>query len=72
MTVVEKERILVVDDDDEICQLLAGYLRQQGFEVDTAGDGRRLFEVLESRIPDLVILDIMLPGESGLELYKRL
>ncbi|HIU17561.1 MAG TPA: response regulator transcription factor [Candidatus Avidesulfovibrio excrementigallinarum] len=72
MNVTEKERILVVDDDEEICQLLAGYLRQQGFEVDTAGDGERLFEVLSQRMPDLVILDIMLPGESGLVLYRRL
>ena len=72
MTATEKERILVVDDDEEICQLLAGYLRQQGFEVDTAGDGERLFEALERRQADLVILDVMLPGESGLVLYKKL
>ena len=72
MTATDKERILVVDDDEEICQLLAGYLRQQGFEVDTAGDGKRLFEMLDRRMPDLIILDIMLPGESGLVLYKRL
>ena len=72
MTVTEKERLLVVDDDEEIFQLLTGYLRQQGFDVDTAGDGERLFEVVERCVPDLVILDIMLPGESGLVLYRKL
>lgn len=64
--------LLIVDDDVEVLDLLQKFLRQQGYEVDVARDGKGLWQALERRVPDLVILDVMLPGDSGLVLCQRL
>ncbi|HEU5479698.1 MAG TPA: response regulator [Candidatus Tumulicola sp.] len=64
--------ILVVDDDAEIRSLVAEYLGQQGYEVVVARDGTAMFTALDTRRPDLVVLDVMLPGEDGLALCRRL
>ena len=64
--------LLIVDDDVEVLDLLQKFLRQHGYEVDVASDGQGLWQVLERRVPDLVILDVMLPGDSGLVLCQRL
>ncbi|MBF0127544.1 MAG: response regulator [Magnetococcales bacterium] len=64
--------ILVVDDNREIRELLARYLREQGMAVTTLGDGRRLFVTLEEKGIDLIVLDLMLPGEGGITLCRRL
>ena len=64
--------LLIVDDDVEVLDLLQKFLRQQGYEVDVACDGKGLWQALERRVPDLVILDVMLPGDSGLVLCQRL
>ncbi len=66
------EHILVVDDEPGICKLLDRYLSQQGYRVSTAGDGVSMLKVLEADIADLVILDLILPGEDGLSLTRRL
>src|SRR3954447_15561416 len=64
--------ILVVEDDREISALVARYLRANECRVSVAGDGREMDRVLaESRI-DLIVLDLMLPGEDGLSLCRRL
>ncbi|HRH80588.1 MAG TPA: response regulator [Thiobacillaceae bacterium] len=63
--------ILVVDDDAGIRDLLAEYLGQQGFTVSTARDGREMDTRLEQSRPDLVVMDLMLPGEDGLALTRR-
>jgi two-component system OmpR family response regulator len=64
--------ILVVEDDREISALVAKYLRANECRVSVAGDGREMDRVLaESRI-DLIVLDLMLPGEDGLSLCRRL
>lgn len=65
-------RILVVDDDPDIRELLSGYLRQARFDVDTAEDGVAMWARMEAACPDLVILDLMLPGEDGLSLCQAL
>ena len=65
-------RIWVVDDDPEIRQLLATYLGEQGYEVRCLADGKQLTARLESQRPDLVVLDLMLPGDDGLTLLRRL
>jgi len=67
-----KSQLLVVDDDAEICQLLSLYLGEQGFAVDTVGDGEAMDAWLAEKTADLVILDLMLPGEGGLSLARRL
>jgi hypothetical protein len=54
--------LLIVDDDVEVLDLLQKFLRQHGYEVDVASDGNALWQALERRVPDLVILDVMLPG----------
>lgn len=63
--------ILVVDDDREIRSLVAQLLRKHGFRVTDAADGREMMQVLEDGRFDLVVLDLMLPGEDGLTLCRR-
>jgi two-component system phosphate regulon response regulator OmpR len=67
-----KPRILVVDDDAGLRDLLAQYLSGQGFDVECVGDGKAMDVALTANTPDLVILDLMLPGEDGLALARRL
>ncbi|WP_234053540.1 MULTISPECIES: response regulator [unclassified Xanthobacter] len=64
--------VLVVDDDLEIRKLLGRYLVGQGFRVTTAGDGREMGEKLATQRIDLVVLDLMLPDASGLDLCREL
>jgi DNA-binding response OmpR family regulator len=64
--------LLVVDDDRETRDLLSMYFREQGFRVDTVKDGPDMDAWLEANSTDLVILDLMLPGEDGLSLARRL
>ncbi len=64
--------LLVVDDDQGIRDLLCRYLAEQGFRVAAAADGQAMDQWLATNTPDLVILDLMLPGEDGLSLARRL
>jgi len=64
--------VLVVDDDAEIRDLVAEYLTQNGYRVSTARDGPALRRALETESPDLLVLDLMLPGEDGLALCRDL
>lgn len=65
-------RILVVDDDPEIISFLKRGLAYEGYTVDTATDGPEALSKAREREPDLVILDIMMPGIDGIEVAKRL
>jgi two-component system response regulator MprA len=65
-------RILVVDDDPEIVSFLRRGLAYEGYKVDTAADGLEALAKARDREPDLVILDIMMPGIDGIEVSKRL
>ena len=67
-----QDRLLVVDDDAEIRRLLVDYLCRNGFSVRGASGGEELFQALEEEPADLVVLDIMMPGEDGLSLCRRL
>ena len=62
--------LLVVDDDDRIRKLLRTYLSRQGFRVSVAGSAEEARHLMETLAYDLLILDIMMPGESGLELTR--
>ncbi|MFA7293336.1 MAG: response regulator [Rhodocyclaceae bacterium] len=64
--------ILVVDDDRDIRQLVGDYLRKNGFRVSLAAEGRQMREVLEGARIDLIVLDLMLPGDDGLTLCRNL
>jgi len=66
------DNILVVDDDAEIRALLSEYLTREGYKVTTVPDGRAMDQALEDQRFDLVVLDLMLPGEDGISLCRRL
>jgi DNA-binding response OmpR family regulator len=63
--------VLVVDDDPDVCDLVTYKLEQSGFEVRRASDGDEAMREVAKRVPDLVLLDIMMPGISGLEVLER-
>jgi len=63
-------RVLVVDDELNIAELVATALRYEGFEVRTAGDGRAALAGVRAFAPDLVVLDVMLPGLDGFEVQS--
>ena len=65
-------RVLVVEDDDAIAQVLQRSLRMEGYEVRVAEDGVEALEHAHGFLPDLVILDLGLPGLDGLEVARRL
>ena len=67
-----KEKILIVDDEKEICELLAIYLHNDGYVVETAYDGEEALEKIKADPPDAMILDIMLAGMDGFSLCKRI
>ena len=71
-SLTEDLQLLVVDDDPGIRELLCRYLGEQGFRVAAVEDGRSMDAWLSGNTPDLVILDLMLPGEDGLSLARRL
>jgi DNA-binding response OmpR family regulator len=65
-------RILVVDDDATVSEVVGRYLQREGFVVDTVADGRAALDRVLAEPPDLVVLDLMLPGIDGLEVCRRL
>ncbi len=64
--------LLLIDDDIELCELLGRWLSQEGFQVSACHDGQSARHSLASQTPDAVVLDVMLPDGSGLELLKQL
>jgi two-component system response regulator ResD len=66
------ETILIVDDEPTIVEVVGLYLQREGFRVLTANDGNAALQTVEQQRPDLVVLDLMLPGLNGLEVVKRL
>ncbi|MGY6278375.1 response regulator, partial [Methylomonas sp. MgM2] len=69
---VQSPHILIVDDDRELRQLLTAFLTRHAFRVDAAADGHAMHKLLETARFDLIVLDLMLPGEDGLALCRRL
>jgi DNA-binding response OmpR family regulator len=65
-------RILVVEDERKIARFLELELKHEGYEVDTAGDGRTGLDKALDWNPDLIVLDLMLPELSGIEVCRRL
>ena len=66
------QRVLVVDDDATITDVVARYLTRSGFDVTTAPDGISALQLVETEAPDLIVLDLMLPGMSGLDVCRTL
>lgn len=65
------KRILVVDDEPNIVELTRMYLEQEGYQVESAGDGARALELINDREPALIVLDLMLPEVDGFEVCRR-
>src|SRR6266545_3275601 len=65
-------RALVVDDEPPLVQVICGYLAREGFEVLSAGDGESAVALARERRPDVVVLDLMLPGIDGMEVSRQL
>ena len=64
-------KVLVVDDEPTVREVVAGYLRRDGHEVTEAADGTTALELVDSNPPDLIVLDMMLPGMNGLDVLRR-
>ena len=64
--------ILVVDDEANLVDLVRDYLQREGFTVGSAADGPSAVEAIRDQRPDLVVLDVMLPGFDGLEVCRRM
>ncbi|MDP1957324.1 MAG: response regulator, partial [Rhodocyclaceae bacterium] len=71
-TETRKHKILVVDDDLRLRSQLERYLADQGFAVKAASDAVGMDRALERELYDLIVLDLMLPGEDGLAICRRL
>ncbi|MDX6363098.1 MAG: two-component system, OmpR family, response regulator ResD, partial [Streptomyces sp.] len=65
-------RVLVVDDDPTVAEVVTGYLERAGYVVDRAGDGPEALARAAAHWPDLIVLDLMLPGMDGLEVCRRI
>ena len=68
----EAAHILIVDDDKRICRSLGTYLKREGYLVSTAVDGKEMWRIFKEDQPDVVILDVMLPGTDGIALAPEL
>lgn len=71
-TATDSGYLLVVDDDPELRELVAEYLIRKGFDVLAVQDGKAMDAAIADRRPDLIILDLMLPDENGLDIAKRI
>jgi two-component system OmpR family response regulator len=69
---IAEARLLVVDDEPNIRELLSASLRFAGFDVETAADGHQALRLVGSFLPDLVVLDVMMPGIDGFEVVRRM
>lgn len=65
-----RQRILVVDDEPQICDVVELYLRREGFEVEIAQDGEKALQAVTHHPPDLLVLDVMMPKVTGLEVTR--
>jgi DNA-binding response OmpR family regulator len=64
--------VLVVDDDAAVAEVVAAYLHRAGYRVQVVSDGYTAVAAAEARLPDLVVLDLMLPGIDGIEVHRRI
>ena len=70
--IMGKEKILVVDDEEDILELVSFSLLREGYRVSCVSSGEEALRLIESEVPDLIVLDLMLPGIDGLEVARRL
>jgi len=68
---MDKVKILIIEDDAEISRLMAMYLQAEGFDTNIIDDGAKVLQAIKQQTPDLIILDLMLPGMTGVEICKQ-
>ena len=69
---MKKQRILIVDDDENIAELISLYLMKECFETEIANDGESALIKVKTFMPNLILLDLMLPGIDGYEVCQRI
>lgn len=69
---LEQKHILVVDDEETIREVVRRYLEREGFSVQEAADGYQVIDAIEAQLPELIVLDLMLPGIDGLTLTRQI
>lgn len=69
---LDNKHILLVDDDPKITDLMKQFLEEYNFTVSCAGNGKQLFTILKNKKIDLIVLDVMMPGDDGFELCRKL
>lgn len=67
-----KKKILVVDDENDVVEFLTELLEDQGYRVSSASDGIEAMELIKKSKPDLILLDLQMPEETGTGLYRKL
>ena len=67
-----KQKVLIVDDDENIAELISLYLEKEQYDTETAGSGEEALQIIEVYNPDLILLDIMLPGIDGYETCQQI
>jgi len=72
MTTTSKKRILIVDDEPNILTAISFLLSQKGYEIEKAVNGKQALQKAEATIPDIVILDVMMPEMDGFQVARRL
>ena len=72
MPPIDKAKVIVVDDDEKSCKILATYLRKDGYEVDTANDGDEALTLVAKAPPDAILLDVLMPGLDGIEVCRQI
>ena len=68
----EAAKILIVDDDVRICRTLRQYLKREGYHVSIATNGDEMWNHFEKNLPDVILLDVILPGDDGITLAREL
>jgi len=68
----EAPKILIVDDDIRICRMLRSYLKREGYSVSISSNGEEMWQQFETFEPDLILLDVILPGDDGITLAREL
>jgi DNA-binding NtrC family response regulator len=67
-----KREILIVEDEEETRELLVSFFRDQNYDIREAGNGTDALDLLKDKVPDLVITDLLLPGEHGVDLVRKI